>query len=78
LRKNLGKDDDDRAIHIDGKGIKILFNHGIRRFMSGQISREPWTDYTKTKLVNFGLFNGLIVSFKWGFNQIEINSYKKS
>lgn len=50
LRKNLGKDHDDRNIHIDGKGIKILFNHGIRRFMSGQISREPSAEYTKSKI----------------------------
>ena len=43
LRQKLGRDHDDQLIYIDGKGIKILFNYGgLRRFMSGQSSRDPY------------------------------------
>lgn len=31
---------DENLIHLDGNGIKILFNHGIRRFMARQSTRE--------------------------------------
>ena len=28
--------------HLDGYGLKILFNHGVRRFMTRQNSRDAW------------------------------------
>ena len=42
LRQNLGRDHDDQLIYLDGKGLRVLFNYGLRRFMSGQTSRDPY------------------------------------
>ena len=42
LRENLRLKEDPKLIHLDGYGIKILFNHGVRRFMTRQNSRDAW------------------------------------
>lgn len=40
LRESLGLSDDGRLIHLDGNGIKVLFNHGVRRFLARTDPRE--------------------------------------
>ena len=37
----LGATQDDRLNHLDGYGIKVLFNHGIRRFLTGAKNKDP-------------------------------------
>lgn len=32
---------DDRLVHLDAYGLKVLFNHGVRRFMTGTANRVP-------------------------------------
>ena len=41
LRDLLGAPQDDRSNHLDGYGMKVLFNHGIRRFLTGAKNKEP-------------------------------------
>ena len=35
LRATMMCDQDERVTHLDSHGLKVLFNHGIRRFMTG-------------------------------------------
>jgi len=37
----LGIAEDPAAVQLDSYGIKVLFNHGIRRFLTGAKNREP-------------------------------------
>lgn len=41
LRSELGIAEDPAAVQLDSYGIKVLFNHGIRRFLTGAKNREP-------------------------------------
>ena len=41
LRELLGFKNDERAVHLDAYGMKVLFNHGIRRFTARTATREP-------------------------------------
>lgn len=45
LRERLGMKVDDELCHLDGNGVKILFNHGIRRFNARTATRDAWLSF---------------------------------
>ena len=70
----LGATQDDRLNHLDGYGIKVLFNHGIRRFLTGAKNKDPSAQILEEKtLYNYAISNpnGQLVrpSFLWGMIQ---------
>lgn len=46
LREELGMPFDENEIHRDGYGMKILFNHGLRRFGQASSTRVTWLNIT--------------------------------
>ena len=37
----MGYTRDEKLVHLDAYGLKVLFNHGIRRFMTTAKNRVP-------------------------------------
>ena len=41
FREMMGLPKNDKMAHVDAYGLKVLFNHGLRRFMTGAKNRVP-------------------------------------
>ena len=63
LREELGCGKDDAATQVDAFGLKVLFNHGIRRFLTGSKNRVPQMKEEHQALYFFVVGHGSNLNF---------------